>query len=234
MAEGYELELTLENGGFSFINGKKYPIVKNNFICIKPGTVRHTEFPFRTLFIKFTTDSEWLSRELNSLSPCFPLSDSEKVRALFDELLSLYNTESSQLMICSKFTELLHVLKKESAFSGNKSLFVTERAKLYMTEHLSEKITLEDISRHVHFNSIYFHRIFKKETGTTPSEYLSLLRIENAKKELARQTNLSVRSHSTADLSLLPILEAFLRKERDLLRLLTEKLRATDICRHKK
>ncbi len=187
----YELELVLENGGTSVINGKKYPIRKYNFHCVLPGTVRHTEFPFKCLYIKFRTESKMMINLLTSLGECFPLSDGERIHALFNELLTLYHTEGNAVLICSKFTELLYLLQHESAMSDRKALFMVEEAKAFIIRHLSEKLTLQDIASSVHFNPIYFHRMFKRETGMTPLDYLTEQRIEKAKNDL-RTTDSSI------------------------------------------
>ncbi len=180
----YELELVIENGGNSFINGKKYPIKKNNFICAKPGSVRYSEFPFKCLFIRFSTDSIDIERLLSRIDDCFPIYDSTKISSLFNDLITLYTTNGNRLMICSKFTELLSLLEKENNSAKSRSLFAVEKAKAFMLENLSKKLTLSNIAEFVHFNPVYFHRIFKRETGQTPAEFLTEARIENAKKEL--------------------------------------------------
>ncbi len=187
----YELELVLEHGGNAYINGEKFPVVKNNFHCIKPGTVRHTEFPLKCLYIKFNTESKQLRDYLSQISDCFSISDTGRVYELVYEIISLFNSPQSEMMICSRFTELLYTLQKESSLSGNKSLFVIEKAKAYIDANLNTKITLPNIAEYVHFNPVYFHRIFKRETGVTPAEYIISQRIYNAKKEL-RTTDKSI------------------------------------------
>lgn len=64
-------------------------------------------------------------------------------------------------------------------------------AKSYITEHLSEPISLESVSDAAGFNTAYFSTIFKKATGSTFSEYLLHHRMEKA-KEMLRNTNYSV------------------------------------------
>ncbi len=187
----YELELVLENGGTSVINGKKYPIRKYNFHCVPPNTIRHTEFPFKCLYIKFRTESNRMVNLLASLKECFPLSDGEKIHELYNELLTLYHVKDSELLVCAKFTELLYLLQNESIMSDRKALFMVEEAKAFMIKHLAEKLTLQDIATAVHFNPIYFHRVFKRETGMTPLDYFTEERIEKAKNDL-RTTDSSI------------------------------------------
>lgn len=64
-------------------------------------------------------------------------------------------------------------------------------AKKYMKEHYMEPITLEDVSAMAGFNPTYFSSLFKKETGSAFLEYLSGVRMDEAKR-LLRETGISV------------------------------------------
>ncbi len=64
-------------------------------------------------------------------------------------------------------------------------------AKQYIKAHYKEPITLEIVSDYVGFNATYFSSLFKKETNTTFSEYLTSVRMERA-KELLKESNLNV------------------------------------------
>ncbi|MDR0596301.1 MAG: response regulator [Clostridiales Family XIII bacterium] len=64
-------------------------------------------------------------------------------------------------------------------------------AKLYIKEHFAEPIAIDDIAEAQGFNSSYFSTLFKKETGSTFSEYLRGVRMDEAKR-LLKETNSSV------------------------------------------
>lgn len=66
-------------------------------------------------------------------------------------------------------------------------------AKKYMKEHFMEPITLEDVSAMAGFNPTYFSSLFKKETGSSFLEYLSGVRMDEAKR-LLRETSFPVAS----------------------------------------
>jgi two-component system response regulator YesN len=51
----------------------------------------------------------------------------------------------------------------------------------YINEHYSENMSLETISAVVDLNPVYFSAIFKKETGRNFIEYLTEVRLEQAK-----------------------------------------------------
>lgn len=64
-------------------------------------------------------------------------------------------------------------------------------AKQYIHAHYKEPLSLEDVSRQVGFNASYFSTLFKKECGMGFVEYLTDVRINQA-KELLRDTHISV------------------------------------------
>ncbi|MFB5676334.1 response regulator [Paenibacillus terreus] len=61
----------------------------------------------------------------------------------------------------------------------------------YIKEHIHEPLTMADMAARLHLNASYFSVLFKEQTGTPFSEYVSRLRIQRA-KELLLQTRLSV------------------------------------------
>lgn len=54
----------------------------------------------------------------------------------------------------------------------------------YMSEHLTEKISIADISQSIFLSQYHFLRIFKKQMKITPYEYLIHLRINKVKELL--------------------------------------------------
>ncbi len=53
-----------------------------------------------------------------------------------------------------------------------------------MHTNLDTKITLKDVAKVAYMSPSHFSRIFKQETGKTPMDYLSLIRMERVKKLL--------------------------------------------------
>jgi AraC-like DNA-binding protein len=58
------------------------------------------------------------------------------------------------------------------------------RARLFITEHLGEQLSLNDLAHAVKMSVCYFCRVFKKATGLTFTEYLARERIESVKQLL--------------------------------------------------
>ena len=54
----------------------------------------------------------------------------------------------------------------------------------YINEHYSEKITLDDVSRHIYLNRTYASQLFKKHMNVNFADYLEIVRINKAKEFL--------------------------------------------------
>lgn len=78
----------------------------------------------------------------------------------------------------------------ESEEQGKNRRFV-DQAMAYAEEHYVDNITTQSVAEELGLSRNYFGQLFKKETGTVFSEYLSKLRIQKAKK-LLRGSNLKI------------------------------------------
>jgi AraC-like DNA-binding protein len=58
-------------------------------------------------------------------------------------------------------------------------------AKHFILAHASEPLRLRDVAEHVHVSTHYFSKFFKKAAGIGFSEFLTRIRVENAKNKLA-------------------------------------------------
>lgn len=103
--------------------------------------------------------------------------------------------------LCSSASELFGNLTKVICESVNtviedkkqSDIKPIRMAKQYIQQNYMNPITLKEVSSVVGFNDTYFSSLFKKESGKNFLEYLSEVRMNNA-KELLKETNLSIAS----------------------------------------
>ncbi len=99
----------------------------------------------------------------------------------------------------ARFQSLVQMLKLFSIFLGDTvgSAAVSNSgeeppavasAKQFVQERMSEAINLDLVIRHVSVSRFYFCRLFKKATGMTLSQYVTRVRLENAKILLLDET----------------------------------------------
>lgn len=100
------------------------------------------------------------------------------------EVMSMENYEQLREWFISKMDaacQSIHDRKKTQ--SGT----VVEKAKAYIRENFRREISLDDVSREVNVSPYYFSKLFKEESGENFIEYLTRLRIEEAKRALEQQ-----------------------------------------------
>ncbi|MGI6566046.1 MAG: PocR ligand-binding domain-containing protein [Limnochordia bacterium] len=108
--------------------------------------------------------------------------------AYVEELAALEPIEE----ICAWIVKVLDAFMDEVyAAAESRDLPVIRQAVSYIKEHFREELTLEDVAQEVHFSPFYVSRLFKEELGLTFIEYLTKIRIDEAKR-LLLETNKTV------------------------------------------
>lgn len=69
------------------------------------------------------------------------------------------------------------------------------RAQQYVIQHVTEKITLEQMADYLNLNSSYFSRLFKRETNQNFIEYVNMVKLQRG-KQLLQQSGMTVEEIS--------------------------------------
>ncbi len=85
-----------------------------------------------------------------------------------------------------QFSEYLNRLLVEETHAEPN---IVIKAKHFINAHLEEKVSLEEVSRHVGVSTFYFCKVFKQSTGMTLTEYVNRRRVERAKQKLLNPQN---------------------------------------------
>ena len=72
---------------------------------------------------------------------------------------------------------------------------ISDRVIKYMQEHITERLSVDDVCAELHYNKSYVFRQFKKTTGSSLMAYFTKLKVQKA-KEMLRETDISVSSIS--------------------------------------
>lgn len=114
-----------------------------------------------------------------------PESSIEKLYESYKEISEVdKDTYFNQLVLLGAFSMQLSSLASEIVENGSSSSIHTERCKRYIGEHLTEKISLDDLAEHINVTTSYLCKQFKKNTGMTIVEYINYHRIQLAKQQL--------------------------------------------------
>lgn len=117
---------------------------------------------------------------LNKMNAIFQMFHSDTV--IKEPLLSKYLTDILTYL-------LMYSPSKETSidYAG-----LVEDIVSYLNEHFTENISVEQLANRAGFSQYHFIRIFKKETGFTPHEYLINIRMNTA-KYLLKNTRLTIK-----------------------------------------
>ncbi|HEY5583067.1 MAG TPA: AraC family transcriptional regulator [Ruminiclostridium sp.] len=88
-------------------------------------------------------------------------------------------------------TELM-LLSSDTSSEELNNTSPVEEAITYIQNNFKNKISIERLSLDVNLSTFYFSRIFKRETGYSPYEYIIMTRLNEAKK-LLKETILSIK-----------------------------------------
>ncbi|MDD3214727.1 MAG: response regulator [Eubacteriales bacterium] len=88
--------------------------------------------------------------------------------------------------------QALGVIAEYQALVSSNNTRPINMAKQYIQEHYQEHLSLDEISEYVGFNPSYFATLFRKETNQTVVEYITEVRIRQA-REMLRTTRLTVQ-----------------------------------------
>lgn len=105
------------------------------------------------------------------------------------ELTSAIHVRAVLLELIARFLDRCGTVRIRKTGTG--SLDKIERAIVYIEQHLSEHVSVEELAHMTHFHPNYFIRLFKRTTGYSPIQYVNRMRIEKA-KHLLTVTNDSV------------------------------------------
>lgn len=125
----------------------------------------------------FMVDSFPVLRKMNSILGTF--SENRPVR---EPLLSKY--------ICDILTEFMLYHPSSSRNLNNTEMI--ERAVTYINEHFSEEISISRLADMYGLSVYYFIRVFKRETGYTPHDYIISRRMASA-RYLLKYTRLTIK-----------------------------------------
>lgn len=193
---GYVLE-----GSGAIHQGSNIFYPKKGDIFIVPKNIDHDYYVFKSNpweFLWFNVRGDLTLKLLNDyqLDNMCVVEDCN-VRHLFEKGFELAASKSEDIDLIQRTISLLiiEIIMEVAAVIKKRKIHYSPdvmRIKNYLDSHIEDQVCLEDISRLVCLSSRQINRIFKKEMGRTPYNYLLTKKIELAKKYLLN-TNLIIK-----------------------------------------
>ncbi len=211
--DGYEILIFLGGNTSFFVEQHEKILTPGDIICCPPYTF-HRARPYtpdgyeRILVNISAAQLNQLNTLYTNLSSCFY----ENAHAL--NILHLPSKEWDKLMdYCSQLehcltnkpfgydvlqpallTQILVLLNQQTS-SNKKTTYINNMSPLvskifmYIENHFTESITMEQLSIHLHHNADYLTRCFHKSTGCTIQQFIIAKRINFAQKLLREGHN---------------------------------------------
>jgi len=203
---GHYLIAAVHVEGTITLGERSYPVNRDAFYYCPPGTnfsltlaPREESILFLIAFDAFRIPSAGQSDEYSSASaheengPLFPdesrLVSSERALQLCRSLQELRQrgaTSSHVLLMQSQMHELLHLIASDARRQGEDLLDRLERSRAYMRNAFSTKLTIDALARAINISPKYYMELFSRHYGMSAMRYLGRIRIEAAKRLLAR------------------------------------------------
>lgn len=195
-------ELFLVTGGVGdfYVENKKYPLKKGDFILVNPNT-SHTEKSDEKKpleYIAVAVDNFNLNLEdsnhfmfncINKYADIIKYMDSMLAEQQSDKL---YSDRICQNILEIILIEILRITKSnvdtEPTVNASKECF---KLKKYLDSNYAAKITIDDLAKLTNLNKYYLIHSFNKYFGSSPINYLCKIRIRVA-KELLTNSDYSI------------------------------------------
>lgn len=125
----------------------------------------------------------------------------EKTRLSVEEYQSIPKSEYLPMIMqmqdaytirCWMKEKIGYICRAVTKEKSQKTVSVVQQAMNYMKEHFNSDISLDEVSRQVNISPYYFSKLFKDEAGINFIDYLTKIRIEEAKK-LLLESDLSMK-----------------------------------------
>ena len=181
-------------------NNQTYTARENQIIlldCYKPhGYYTNTGWESEWIHFDGIAARAYFQMITEASGPIITLRDSYRFEKYLHKIYQLFRENASikEALVSQYITNILTELlgSRDNPSGHSEPSDIIEETTAYMNEHLTEPLTLDDLAARASLSPYYFTRLFKKETGFTPHEYLIAMRINSA-KFLLKTTSASIK-----------------------------------------
>jgi AraC-like DNA-binding protein len=195
----YQIQLVVKGKGYLWWKGELYSLECGDVFFIDLSQSSHyyadEKDPWEAIWIHFGgNQADFFYQLFRNDRPVLSLAEPETFQLMLKQMFEQYENASigNELLAASTLVTLMSMLVvgQMRATSPAKSNGMQHRETIakaisYIEAHVSESITIDDISKAVAISSFYLSRLFSAYTSYTIKEYILKYRLISAKQLLA-------------------------------------------------
>lgn len=190
----WEVVLNTEGSGTAEIDGQRYPFSAGTIMCIPPGLAHGKESDEGFADLYFHTNSAIAAPSQDGKGPIVLQDDNDKsLEALLQLMVRLHHQDAmgNQGTVTSLHAAAMQLL---NSWLAKKRLNpIVEQLQAQLVESFTDpELNLGALLDKSGYTPDYVRRLFHKETGMTPGEYLTGLRVGYAKQLMDQQKHLGL------------------------------------------
>ncbi len=166
--------------------------------CHKPHSYRTTG-SWETLWLHFdgNVSTEYFDLISTRFGCVVPLNDSVIIQERLEQILDDFKNSkiiNESLLSChiQRMLSEIHTISAAYPHDEHDQANPMIKAITYIKNNYNKNISLHDVATHLCMSIYYFSRLFKKSTGYSPYEYITMIRLNRA-KYLLKTTELPIK-----------------------------------------
>ncbi len=194
------------------VEGSRYPLEPGSVVIMRPAEVHRSKILKDTLYERYTINfplsaADSIDPERRLMRPFLdrPLgvgnlyiaSEFEGVplEKYFKRICECHDKYTTELEIQLCLFSILdairasHLKRKDSGYAATPTR--AEQILTYINEHLFDELSIPMLAERFFISTAQFNRIFKKATGSSPWEYITLKRLTAAKEKIRSGTQVT-------------------------------------------